>query len=1639
MAAGNDLLEFQDNLQITSNDVQTIRKDAEAVAKALDAAATASQSYLTFRKIIKVADAGFSAALTTLKLSENVAPLQGPSRALKEVLEIIQPRVVQIKDATDRAKKIEPLLNNIVKADKAVDLTIIPAIVSTDETLVNLRDSIDEIVRAFDRVSTPNGIPALNPNAGTSRPGSESFAALFDDADDLVAPVNVAFGPAQDAADAYDDVKARFNDILSAFDLAGFPDLNEIFGNLVEFDALFDSLGVVLDIVEAALRPIQPLLDAVGAIFDLVVAPVIDFLNEELGVDELFNELASLLDPLFPDIDLFDGFIGVVAELESLLNQLDLNFFDVPDFTELALEAFDIFDVTFQTLELNALALLNGPALRLGDPTADTMYGTGADEAFDPAGGDDLVLANDGNDIIVASAGEDTIIGGNGIDRVVFAGELAEYDFTRNDSTNELIFTHTDVGGHGFNEGIEIVTEVEFFDFGTETFTKEQFEAAVVGVSVLDDIPGPNGEVTTDDDELIFLNPGGTLIDGLEINGQVFDDMNVVYGLGGDDRIQGTLGRDFIFGGPGNDLIIPRTGVDAMDGGPGSDTFQVFDLGRNSPVTVNLETGFAAADGDANQVFDIENVIIQNGSSMQIYGNDRDNTLFSGRGRDMLSGRAGDDALFGNEGRDVLWGGQGIDTLRGGDSNDFLGALNTSDNGGAELYDGEAGLDTLSYATGRDEINRFLSNDAFYTGWLNVAMQDKATTGPVVIRAADGEIDRLNGSGQVIATDIALNIENFIGSDSDDTIYGAGDSLNRIDIGGGDGNDTMYSWGANDVIGGRGDDLLIAERGPQGGRIAGNFDGGNGYNTLDLRPVGDARFILLTSSGSGNLRFIAADKDYTGREIDARGEGFGIDNIDEFLLGENNDYVTWGTGSDATIRGAGGDDHLESVSSDGTQNPTFYGDAGNDLIILGNGGNAFGGIGDDRIEATSGGELIVDGGDGNDTFFISRMNNEVRGGEGYDTLIVKPRFGEGVSVNLANGTAISETYIDLDSITGIEALVTSDGADTVVGSADADRIVTRAGHDTVRAGDGDDQIFGGDGRDTIRGEGDNDTINGGTGNDLIDGGSGIDTVDYAFGSAGGTEGEIVAQVFAPVVVDLSTESGGRGGENDTLIGIENVFGTVLNDNIAGDGEANLLSGGAGVDTITGADGDDILIAGGHNSTTAEDELYGAAGDDRIVVGANSFFANGGDGTDTLDFSGGNDLAEGGGRTLSLDIDLQARSLAREVELGRIVWADDGSTASRQFDGQSITPRDVLLSNPLYARAASDLTLRLPNGDETDETIPSFAIEITSITQSNGSISNSFAEIENVLATNGDDEIRGTGAANRLEGSDGDDILEGRAGDDALLGGDGTDTAVFSGDQANYVLTLGASGITVSDRRSDGNGTDTLDSIERLDFDVNYSDEPFDLDRFGGLGQLSQADLETFIELYIAYFNRAPDAVGLSFWGTAFANGVTLEQSASFFIDQPETRATYPGSLTNTDFATAVYNNVLGRIPDQEGFDFWVNALNSGGVRRDQFILAILGGAKADPPSDASQDFIDQQLADRQYLSDKTDIGAYFAVVNGMSDVGNASAVMALFDGSEASIQDAIAATDGFYSAAMAEDGGEFILQVVGVLDDPFAV
>ena len=89
-----------------------------------------------------------------------------------------------------------------------------------------------------------------------------------------------------------------------------------------------------------------------------------------------------------------------------------------------------------------------------------------------------------------------------------------------------------------------------------------------------------------------------------------------------------------------------------------------------------------------------------------------------------------------------------------------------------------------------------------------------------------------------------------------------------------------------------------------------------------------------------------------------------------------------------------------------------------------------------------------------------------------------------------------------------------------------------------------------------------------------------------------------------------------------------------------------------------------------------------------------------------------------------------------------------------------------------------------------------------------------ATIENVIGSDGNDQVTGNGADNAIKGGLGDDVIS---------GGSGTDFAIFSGNFDDYTIS-GTSSLTVTDlNANDGDeGTDTLTGIEYLEFaDVTY--------------------------------------------------------------------------------------------------------------------------------------------------------------------------------------------------------------------------
>jgi Ca2+-binding RTX toxin-like protein len=198
---------------------------------------------------------------------------------------------------------------------------------------------------------------------------------------------------------------------------------------------------------------------------------------------------------------------------------------------------------------------------------------------------------------------------------------------------------------------------------------------------------------------------------------------------------------------------------------------------------------------------------------------------------------------------------------------------------------------------------------------------------------------------------------------------------------------------------------------------------------------------------------------------------------------------------------------------------------------------------------------------------------------------------------------------------------------------------------------------------------------------------------------------------------------------------------------------------------------------------------------------------------------------------------------------------------------------------------------------------------------------------------GADTITGGTGWEVLKGFGGNDTFFGGPGNDVIEGGDGLDTAVYSGtfSDKNYAInpvwTPNGTKLVVRDFTGT-DGTDSLYGIERLQF--GNSVIAFDVDGTGG---------EAY-RLYQAAFDRKPDAGGLGFYIAQLDKGVTLVEAARSFIDSPEFIALYGANTSNDSFMSAIYQNVLHRVPDAGGMKFYVDVLNNNQASRAQVLADI---------------------------------------------------------------------------------------------------
>jgi Ca2+-binding RTX toxin-like protein len=657
------------------------------------------------------------------------------------------------------------------------------------------------------------------------------------------------------------------------------------------------------------------------------------------------------------------------------------------------------------------------------------------------------------------------------------------------------------------------------------------------------------------------------------------------------------------------------------------------------------------------------------------------------------------------------------------------------------------------------------------------------------------------------------------GTSSDDTISGlaGNDSLIGLDgddsLDGGDGNDTLNGGLGNDTLnGGAGASDVANYTGASSPLIVNlatgtKTGGGGGIDTLlniervrggafDDVLIGDANNNLLRGNLGddtldGGLGSDIADYSQAGGSVTvnlATGTASGADGNDTLISFE----LVFG--SDFADTFVGGDLSHAADSFGNRIGETFRGDGGNDTITGGGDAGFFfttadysGNTNAQPVTVNLGTGIANDGRGGTDTLIDV---DAARGGAGNDLLIggslsrsPSGNFFESFRGNAGNDTidgAGDDTIIGradrVDYTNSSFAVVVNLGTTSISGNFYGTAVITVAGG-TARdgfssTGGGTDTIIN---IDRIQGSDFDDTLVGGNplldnfeefqgngGNDYIDGGSGRDETSYQSDPAGVT-----------VNLALGTASDGSGG-TDTLVSIENARGSEFDDLLVGSSGNNRLTGDAGSDTLDGGEGIDFAsyrlnplangginafiengsgsVSDGFGSTDTLSNIEGLEGtnsNDTLTGGAGDQWFNGRGGSDLIDGGAGND------------------------------WVS-------------------------YLNDPSGVTVNLATG--------------TAIDGWNGvdfgfGGTDTLTSIENAEGSDFADTLTGSAEANELRGGGGNDTLQGLGGNDIVNGGTGTDTAVYSGNRADYTISVSAFGHTISGP----DGGDALVAMEQTQF------------------------------------------------------------------------------------------------------------------------------------------------------------------------------------------------------------------------------
>lgn len=333
-----------------------------------------------------------------------------------------------------------------------------------------------------------------------------------------------------------------------------------------------------------------------------------------------------------------------------------------------------------------------------------------------------------------------------------------------------------------------------------------------------------------------------------------------------------------------------------------------------------------------------------------------------------------------------------------------------------------------------------------------------------------------------------------------------------------------------------------------------------------------------------------------------------------------------------------------------------------------------------------------------------------------------------------------------------------------------------------------------------------------------DGGDGADTLNFLYATQA-------------IDVDLTRSLAFNDGfgERDSIVNIENIYGSSFNDVIISDENSNIIDGQGGDDKLYGFFGADIVYGGTGNDLIYADGKYANDADGNDTVhggeGNDTVFANGGD--DMVYSDQGNDRLYGGTGVDTLNYSNETSGVYAHLHQEKAIDGLGGRDTINSFENVIGSHFDDRLyggddnsvidglggDDVIYGHLGLDILtggdgndliygdLKAQSSEDADDTIFGDAGDDEIFGQGGNDTIDGGADNDRINAGNGQDIVNGGSGrdiiygdneieqiddgADILDGGDDEDLIYGGGGNDVIYGGGGSDRTAWSGSTKLY--------------------------------------------------------------------------------------------------------------------------------------------------------------------------------------------------------------------------------------------------------------